>query len=138
MALSPQQSARVASQRPGVRASLDPNSLAGAAYGMYTPRDGQEMLAWAQQGPPDDWYDHLWNTGRFVLGMPGAQQQHLLYVRNAGFPTGESYHVQGGRGDGSTLPKINALASPPAVIAATLPLAGATADSINNWVIAQI
>ncbi len=139
MPLSKEQAQNLAKGRFAIRAAPDAHSVAGAGYGLYTARTMEEMKDWLLKGPPPAWCDQLYNTGLFILGMPAAEDEVLLFVPGGGDPQGESYKVDTplARGDRRTLPKVNRLAAdarPSAVMA----LRGATAQSIHDWVIAQI
>jgi hypothetical protein len=134
--LTPIQAQNVSTLKPGLRVSDPPGDLNGAGYGLYTPDDMPTMMAWAQRGPPPEWYDQLWNTVRFILGMPRADTQVLVYVHNAGFPSNsEYYNVGGGRGDGRTLPKFGRIRGR---IAAQIALRGRTEQELYDWVISLL
>jgi hypothetical protein len=130
----------VSNAKLAIRAAPSPVSVSGAGYGLYTPNGAAQMIAWERTGPPADWYARLYNTGLFMLAMPHAQDQYVLFVPGAGDPQGESYSVTqlpGGQGSQTTLPKVNSLAGNLQVQAA-MALRGATPQTISDWVIAQI
>lgn len=143
MPLTPEQAKRVAEESIAIRAAPTAANLAGAGYGLYTPGfDARKIREWDVNGPEAGWYDALYNTGLFMLAMPGAETQFVLFVPQGGDPQGEAYSVAnlpggGGRGAQVTLPKVNALAHG-AQVAASLSLHGQTPQTISDWVIAQL
>ncbi|HKG40372.1 MAG TPA: hypothetical protein VKB25_15390 [Conexibacter sp.] len=139
MPLTPAQAERVAEADIAIRVAPEPGEVNGAGYGLFTARTVEQMMAWLRRGPPAEWDDQLYNTGIFSLAMPNAAAQHLLFVPGGGNPNGEPYsvaHLPGGRGGQLTLPKVNRLFAVP--VEASMPLAGATAEVIRQWVLEQI
>jgi hypothetical protein len=139
MPLTPEQAARVAEAEIALRVAPEPGEVNGAGYGLFTARTVAQMRAWLTEGPPAEWDDQLYNSGIFSLAMQNANAQHLLLVPGGGNPNGEEYSVArlaGGRGRQMTLPKVNRLFAVP--VAASMPLAGATAEAIRQWVLEQI
>lgn len=140
MPLTAAQSRSIADGRLAIRVGLTAVNVAGAAYGLYTARTPAQMRAWERAGAPAGWCDQVYNTGIFALAMPNAQTCFLLFVPDGGDPTNDGYsvaHLPGGRGRQTTLPDVKALGIG-SQATASMPLAGASAQNILEWVVAQI
>lgn len=139
MPLTPEQAQRVSEADLAIRVGAEPADIAGAGYALYTARTAAEIRAWLTRGAPAGWDDRLYNTGLFIMAMPGVAARHLLFVPGGGGPSDESYSVAqlvGGRGRQETLPKVHRLAN--VAVEASMPLAGTNAEAIRQWVLEQI